>query len=101
MLDCQLTVKRQQLLLLRGRQSRGHGSEAVKIRVFSLVHDLLHMEQGVFQFLALDRLNGRYPMCLQIVGVHVQPERSQLLLGIVCIQRLGDPHGPLNHAGVP
>ena len=96
----QVLVQSQQFLLLCGWQSGGHGGQAVEVGIFTLVHNLLHMEQGGFQVLALYCLNGRYPVCLQVVRINIQPESGQLLLGVVCIEGLGNPHGPVDHCGV-
>ncbi len=53
--------------------------------------------RAVSSVLALDGLNGRDPVCLQVVRVDLQPQLGQLLLGVVGVQGLGNPHGPLNH----
>ena len=82
------------------RQVAGHGGKAVEIRVAAQVHDLLHVTQGGFQFVILYRLDGGDPMCLYVVGVHIQPQICKLLLCVIGVQRLGNAHGPLNHAQV-
>ena len=52
---------------------------------------------GGLEVVSFYGLDGRDPMCLEVVRIDFQPEFGQLLLGVIAVQGLGNSHGPFDN----